>query len=83
MNADGSPNVTAALRVAADAPFLAPLGWALVGGGIVMILLGGTIVLLGAIGVRRRESPLPPPPSAGSSPVTTSGYGQSSPLNTS
>jgi hypothetical protein len=70
MNADGSPNVEATISVAVDAPFLRPLGWTLIGAGAILILLGGTIVVLGATVGRQRETPLPPTPVA-SAPAMT------------
>ena len=60
MNADGSANVTAAVSVAADAPFLAPIGWTLVGGGALLILLGGVVIVLGASSAHRGGNPMPP-----------------------
>ncbi len=60
MNADGSPNVSAAVSLAFDAPFLTPIGWTLVGAGALLILLGAGTIVLGATGGRRRETPLPP-----------------------
>jgi len=64
MNADGSPNVEASISLAVDAPFLTPLGWTLIGAGAILILLGGTIVVLGATAGRRPETPIPPGPVA-------------------
>jgi hypothetical protein len=49
MNADGSRGVDAAVSAGAEAPFLAPLGWILLGGGLVLLLVSGGLV---AIGVR-------------------------------
>jgi len=59
MNADGSQDVAAALSLAADVPVLAPVGWTLVGVGAAVTLLGTVVIVLGALGARRREDPPP------------------------
>jgi hypothetical protein len=51
MNADASRNVAARISVGAKAPFLAPLGWALVGSGLLVLGLSGALV---ARSLRRR-----------------------------
>ena len=56
MNADGSPSVAADVSAGAEAAFLAPLGWSLAGGGV-LLLVGGAVLILR--GVRPRSRPLP------------------------
>ena len=46
MNADGSPVVTADLSLAADVPVLAPIGWTLIGIGVVLTLLGTVVIVI-------------------------------------
>jgi len=55
MNADGSPGVSADVRFGALAPDLAPLGWAGVAAGL-LVLIGGLVVLIGVL----RATPPPP-----------------------
>jgi hypothetical protein len=55
MNADGTPGVNAAVSAAAEVPFLSPLGWGLLGGGFVLLLVSGGLVALGARDPRRAE----------------------------
>jgi hypothetical protein len=54
MNADGSKNVDAAVSGGAEAPFLAPLGWSLLGGGLVLLIGAGGLIALGVRGSRPR-----------------------------
>jgi hypothetical protein len=55
MNADGSPGVAADVSAGAEIPFLEPLGWSLLGGGVLLLLAGGALI---ARGVRPRPRPL-------------------------
>lgn len=50
MNADASANVDAGVSAGTDAPWLAPVGWGLVGGGTLVLLVAGALVF---VGVRR------------------------------
>jgi hypothetical protein len=56
MNADGSPRVDAAVSAGAEAPFLGPLGWGLLGTGFVLLLISGGLVAVGVRGTRRAET---------------------------
>ena len=47
MNADGSPGVQADLSTGAKAPFLAPLGWGAIGGGVLLLISAGVLALFG------------------------------------
>jgi hypothetical protein len=55
MNADGSRGVDAAVSAGAEAPFLAPLGWTLLGGGLVLLLVAGGLVAVGVRGGTRQR----------------------------
>jgi hypothetical protein len=60
MNADGSAGVDAAVSAGAEAPFLGPLGWSLLGGGLVLLLVSGGLLTLGVRGgAARRSEPTP------------------------
>ncbi|HWH92267.1 MAG TPA: hypothetical protein VNT03_00265 [Baekduia sp.] len=50
MNADGSPGVDAAVSAGAELPFPAPLGWSMLGGGLVLLLASAGLVVLGVRG---------------------------------
>jgi hypothetical protein len=50
MNADGSRGVDAAVSAGAEAPFLGPLGWSLLGGGLVFLLVSAGLLALGVRG---------------------------------
>jgi hypothetical protein len=54
MNADGSPGVVADVSAGAEVAFLAPLGWSLAGGGVLLLVGGGVLILRG---VRPRSRP--------------------------
>jgi hypothetical protein len=54
MNANGSKGVDAAVSAGAEAPFLGPLGWSLLGGGFVLLI--GAVALV-SVGVRGRSGP--------------------------
>jgi hypothetical protein len=58
MNADGSRGVDAAVSAGAEAPFLGPLGWSLLGGGLVLLLVSAGLL---ALGVRGAPAPTPEP----------------------
>jgi hypothetical protein len=60
MNADGSAGVDAAVSAGAEAPFLAPLGWSLLGGGLVLLLGAAGLVVVGVRG--RPALPAEPDP---------------------
>ena len=62
MNADGSAGVTADVSAGAEVAFLAPLGWSLAGGGL-LLLVGGVYLL--RRGVRPRTSLAARPAPAG------------------
>jgi hypothetical protein len=47
MNADGSRGVDAGVSVGADVPILGPLGWGLVGGGVLLALIAAGLVVVG------------------------------------
>jgi hypothetical protein len=47
MNADGSAGVDAAVSAGATVPFLVPVGWSLIGGGLVLIAGAGALVYAG------------------------------------
>jgi hypothetical protein len=60
MNADGSPGIDADVRAGAELPFLTPLGWGLIGGGVVLLLAAGGLVALGVRGgAPRSDAPAP------------------------
>jgi hypothetical protein len=48
MNADGSANVDARVSAGASAPWLATAGWATLGGGVLMMLVAGGLLYVGA-----------------------------------
>jgi len=50
MNADGSRGVDANVSAGAEAPFLSPLGWSLVGGGFVLLLVSAGLISVGLRG---------------------------------
>jgi hypothetical protein len=52
MNEDGSRAVDAAVSAGAKVPFLAPAGWAAIGGGVLLAALAGASLL---VAVRRRS----------------------------
>jgi hypothetical protein len=56
MNADGSRGVEAAVSAGAEARFLGPLGWSLLGGGFVLLLASGGLVALGVRGGGSRRA---------------------------
>jgi hypothetical protein len=56
MNADGSRAVDAGVSVGADLPIIVPLGWGLLGGGLVLALLASGLVV---VGVRSPSRPAP------------------------
>lgn len=57
MNADGSPGVVADVSAGAEIAFLAPLGWSLLGGGVLLLIAG--VVLVGR--ELRPRTPTSPP----------------------
>ena len=54
MNADGSRGVAADVSAGARLPWLAPAGWATLGGGLVALVLAGSLVFVGIHGRRDR-----------------------------
>ncbi|RJT85263.1 hypothetical protein D6T64_20350 [Cryobacterium melibiosiphilum] len=68
MNADASANVAAQLTGGARSDLIAPIGWALVASGVVVLLIGVVLIVLGAVSLGRRT---PRGPRA----VGPSGYG--------
>ena len=60
MNADGSPGVDANVSAGAEAPFLSPLGWSLLGGGFVLLLVSAGLIAVGLRGgAVRPADPVP------------------------
>jgi hypothetical protein len=60
MNGDGSRGVDAAVSAGAEVPFLGPLGWSLLGGGLVLLIGSAGLVALGIRGgAGRRAEPTP------------------------
>jgi len=60
MNADGSPGVDANVSAGAEAPFLSPLGWSLLGGGFVLLLVSVGLIAVGLRGgAVRPADPVP------------------------
>jgi hypothetical protein len=55
MNADGSRGVAAGVSAGADLPILTPLGWSLLGAGLLVALVAGGLVV---VGVRSRPRPV-------------------------
>lgn len=47
MNADGSAGVDAAVSAGATVPFLVPVGWSLIGGGLVLLAGAGALAYVG------------------------------------
>jgi uncharacterized protein DUF4389 len=76
MRADGSAGVDTSLAVGATVPGLAEAAWALLGGGVVLLTVGGLLI---ALALRRAQSPgtppvttwTPPPAPADDGPVLT------------
>ena len=64
MNADGSAGVNADLSVGAEVPFVVPLGWVLLSVGLLMVVIGATVIIVGVAGSSGRGSAprLPGPP---------------------
>jgi hypothetical protein len=60
MNADGTRGVNAAVSAGAEAPFLAPLGWSLLGGGLVLLLVAGGLMAIGVRGSARKSTEAAP-----------------------
>jgi hypothetical protein len=54
MNADGSRGVAADVSAGARLPWLAPAGWATLGGGLVALVLAGSLLFAGIHGRRDR-----------------------------
>ena len=54
MNADGSPGVRADVKAGAKVPYLTAAGWTAIGGGLLFLVLGSTLIV---IAVRRRPEP--------------------------
>jgi hypothetical protein len=57
MNADGSKNVDAGVSAGSDAPWLSAVGWGIIGGGALLMVVAGTLVY---VGVRRPREPREP-----------------------
>ena len=60
MNADGSAVVDTAISAGAKLPFLAPLGWGAVGGGLLLLAVAGGLMFAG-LRAPRRAAPAPAP----------------------
>jgi hypothetical protein len=56
MNADGSAVVDTAVSAGARLPFLAPLGWGSVGGGLLLLAVAGGLMFAGLRAPRRAAS---------------------------
>ena len=70
MNADASPRVAVQLRAGARLGLLGPLAIGLVIAGILLLLLGISLVVLGAIGLGR-GAPVPPGAAPAGTPLAT------------
>jgi hypothetical protein len=68
-NSDGSPAVSAGVRVATRIPSLAPLGIGLIAGGALLAVAAFVLIYVGAAGLGRRHASPPPtrpvPPTMG------------------
>ncbi len=66
MNADGSAGVKADLSVGAELPFVVALGWILLSAGLLLVVIGATVIIVGVAGSTGRGSApqLPGPPTA-------------------
>ena len=72
MNADGSAGISVESRIGATFPALDGLGWGLLIGGLVCLVLGALLLVLAARRPAERRGPAYPvawPPSAGPSPA--------------
>jgi hypothetical protein len=67
MNADGSSEVSVDARVGATIPALTGLGWGVLGGGLVLVLIASVVLLLAAL--RRPAAPAGPAYRAAPGPV--------------
>jgi hypothetical protein len=70
MNADGSRGVDTDISAGAKFPFLATLGWISLAGGLVLVIIAGTLIYLGARTPRppkAQHATLQPSPGASSS----------------
>jgi hypothetical protein len=47
MNADGSPGVRAGISAGANVPFLEPLGWTVLGGGVILFATAAGLIVIG------------------------------------
>ena len=59
MNADGSAGVDAGVSAGVELPWLSGLGWGLVGGGTLLLVIAGAITLVALIGPRRPMAATP------------------------
>jgi hypothetical protein len=57
MNADGSANVDAGVSAGSDAPWLPSAGWGSLGGGVVLMVIAGTLIFVGVRRPRDDRSP--------------------------
>jgi hypothetical protein len=57
MNADASANVDVGVSAGSDVPWLAPLGWGLVGGGTFVLLVAAALVFVGVREPRSDRGP--------------------------
>jgi hypothetical protein len=57
MNADGSRGVDADVSAGAKLPFLVPLAWSAIGGGIALLLAAGGLLYLGVRPPRQPQVP--------------------------
>jgi len=68
MNADGSTGVAADIDAGAKVPYLTEIGWGAIGGGVILLVLAGTLIVLGGRPPRNRPGAAPtgdPVPAAG------------------
>ena len=55
MNADGSAGVDAGVSAGAKVPFLTPIAWGAIGGGVLLVLAAGGLLIVGARPSRTRS----------------------------
>jgi hypothetical protein len=64
MNEDGSRNVDADVKVGAKLPWLAAAGWTVLGGGVLALVIAGTLIYVGANRRSGLQGSVPAQPSA-------------------
>ncbi|TFD54575.1 DUF4389 domain-containing protein [Cryobacterium frigoriphilum] len=65
MNADASENVAVQLTGGARSDLIAPIGWALLASGLIVLLIGVVLIVLGAVSLGRRTPRGPAASAAG------------------